>query len=108
MLTKLFNELKSLYYQVKSSENTNLSEENERLSKIETQYYACCISRQIFFSDLYAHYKFFWQHQIDWVDEQKHFRFWRDKVPLSFTVSCVLVLLGILTISIYCFYFRGI
>jgi hypothetical protein len=50
--------------------------------------------KHIFLSDWYAHYKIFWQAQIDWVDEQLHFRFWRDKVPLTATVAAVLLLVG--------------
>lgn len=101
LLTQLFNEIKSLYFIVKSSEKFNFSEETEKLLEIESRYYSNCISKQILFSDLCAHYKFFWQHQIDWVDEQKHFRFWRDKVPLSLTVFCVLTVVGVLALGLY-------
>ena len=97
LLTGLFNELKSLYYSVKSSTKTQFTEEKATLSEIESRFYENCISRQIlFFSDWYAHYKFFWQHQIDWVDEQKKFKFWRDKVPLSLVLSVVVIILGVL------------
>jgi len=93
-LTKLFNELKSLYFSVKSSEKSEFKEETEKLSDIESRYYSNCISKQILFSDWYAHYKFFWQHQIGWIDEQKHFKFWRDKVPLSFVFTLLILILG--------------
>ncbi|AWN16176.1 hypothetical protein SALB1_1978 [Salinisphaera sp. LB1] len=53
-------------------------------------------SKQILFSDWYAHYKFFWQHQIEWIDEQKQFTFWRDKVPLSFSLACLVALISII------------
>lgn len=108
LLTKLFNELKSLYFIVKSAEKSIWEEEIEKLSEIESAYYSNCISKQIFFSDWYAHYKFFWQHQIDWVDEQKHFRFWRDKVPLSLTVFCVLAAVGILALGLYYAHSKGL
>ena len=55
------------------------------------------MSKQILFSDWYAHYKFFWQHQIEWVDEQKKFDFFRDKVPLSlyvFIAALILMVIG--------------
>jgi hypothetical protein len=98
-LTKLFNELKSLYFSVKSSDKSEFKEETEKLSDIESRYYSNCISKQILFSDWYAHYKFFWQHQIDWVDEQKHFKFWRDKVPLSFVFVLFLV---VVVLIVFC------
>lgn len=95
LLTKLFNELKSVYFSVKSSDGSDFIEETEKLLEIESRYYSNCISKQILFSDWYAHYKFFWQHQIDWVNEQKQFKFWRDKIPLSFVVTILLVLLAL-------------
>lgn len=90
-LTKQFNTLRNLYRTVQSSNETDLSGYIQQLSVIEAAYFGACLSKQIAFSDWYAHYKFFWQHQIDWIDEQKHFKFWRDKLPLSFIVTALLV-----------------
>lgn len=97
-LTTLFNELKSLYFSVKSSDKSDFKEEAEKLSDIESRYYSNCISKQILFSDWYAHYKFFWQHQIDWVDEQKHFNFWRDKIPLSLVLALLMIILVLIVL----------
>jgi len=54
-LTKVFNELKSLYFSVKSSDKSEFKEETEKLSDIKSRYYSNCISKQILFSDWYAH-----------------------------------------------------
>lgn len=94
ILTKLYNELKTLHYKVKASDAEDLSGEEEELKTILDRYYENCLQKQILFSDWYAHYKFFWQHQIDWIDEQKHFKFWRDKVPLSLAIVSLLFLAG--------------
>lgn len=95
-LTKQFNSLRDLYRTVQSTTNPDLSAYVQQLSTIEQAYYGISLSKQITFSDWYAHYKFFWQHQIDWIDEQKNFTFWRDKVPLSFaTVIVALVAVGV-------------
>ncbi|WP_180021879.1 SLATT domain-containing protein [Acinetobacter sp. YH16044] len=92
-LTKIYNQLKTLYYSVQSKNNTDdLSLLIEEHRQLENQYYAVGLSKQILFSDWYAHYKFFWQHQIEWVDEQKKFNFFRDKIPLSFYVFLVAVI----------------
>ncbi len=102
-LTKIYNELKTLYYSVRNKNNTDdLSLLIEEHRQLENQYYSVGLSKQILFSDWYAHYKFFWQHQIDWVDEQKNFNFFRDKVPLSFYMF--LVALIIMTI---CFIYKA-
>lgn len=107
-LTKLFNELKSLYFVVKALDKSDFTEEAEKLSEIESRYYSNCISKQILLSDWYAHYKFFWQHQIEWIDEQKHFKFWRDKVPLSFVFFVALIVVSALSYSLYYTHSKGI
>jgi hypothetical protein len=94
-LTGLFNRVKALYYQVKASELSDLSSFEAELSSLQDEYNSMCLSSQILFSDWYAHYKFFWQQQIDWMDEQLKFRLFRDKLPLSFTAT-VVVLAGTL------------
>ena len=96
LLTNLFNRLKSLYFSLKSSNNSDFSAEIIELERIELEFNSNGISKQILFSDWYAHYKFFWQHQIEWIDEQKQFKFWRDKIPLSFsfTIACILLIGG--------------
>jgi sensor histidine kinase YesM len=90
-LTGLFNRVKALYYQVKASELSDLSSFEAELSSLQDEYNRMCLSSQILFSDWYAHYKFFWQQQIDWMDEQLKFRLFRDKLPLSFTATVVLL-----------------
>lgn len=95
-LTKLFNELKSLYFDVKClPDNSDLSSYRIRLKDIEDRYFPLCISKQILFSNWYAHYKFFWEHQISWIDEQLKFRIMRDKIPLSLIFILVAFVTGI-------------
>ncbi|MDM1769350.1 SLATT domain-containing protein [Acinetobacter sp. 226-4] len=102
-LTKIYNQLRALYYSVQSkSDSDDLTNLIIEYQQLESQYYSVGLSKQILFSDWYAHYKFFWQHQIEWVDEQKKFRFFRDKVPLSFYVF--LVVLIVMTI---CFLYKA-
>ncbi len=93
-LTGLFNRVKALYYQVKASNEVDLSKFENQLSDLQDEYNQMCLSGQMLFSDWYAHYKFFWQQQIDWIDEQLKFKLFRDKLPLSFTASITLLLLA--------------
>lgn len=95
-LTKLFEEVKSLYYKAKSSEYVMQGDEQDILKKILARYHNRAISKQILFSDWYAHYKFFWQHQIEWIEEQKRFSFWRDKMPLPFIFILFFTIVGVL------------
>jgi uncharacterized membrane protein YuzA (DUF378 family) len=95
-LTKLFNELKGLYLRVKNlDEKGDLSFYQEELSEIESRYYPLCISTQILLSNWYAHYKFFWEQQMGWINEQLKFSFFRDKVPLSLWFA---LLIGVVTL----------
>ncbi|MCM5553342.1 SLATT domain-containing protein [Pleomorphomonas sp. NRK KF1] len=98
-LTALFYRLRDLYRDVQGAdESDNLDVYRQQLEALETELVSSNLSKQILFSDWYAHYKFFWQHQIEWIDEEKHFKFWRDKMPLSFMVSVasfMLLLLGV-------------
>ena len=53
------------------------------------------ISKQIFLSDWYAHYKFFQQTQIEWINEQKNFTF-KDKVPFSARIFISIIIFTLL------------
>lgn len=94
-LTTLFNALRDLYRTVEGHPNDDVDTYIDQLHLIEKNYYDTCISKQILFSDWYAHYKFFWQYQIDWLDEQKKFKLFRDKLPLSFMFWMVALLAGV-------------
>lgn len=89
-LTQIFNQLKALYLKAKNEQSQEISSYIDEHQRLESEYYSHCITKQILFSDWYAHYKFFWQHQIEWINEQKKFTFWRDKVPLSLSMTIVL------------------
>lgn len=95
-LTKLYNELKTLYFKAKSiDDGSDLSDLQKELSDIESRYYPVSISKQILFSNWYAHYKFYWEHQIEWVNEQLNFKFFRDKVPLSLWLTLLFITVGL-------------
>lgn len=85
-LTLIFNDLRDLYRGLQGGADIDASVASLKL--LEARYYSKSISNQILFSDWYAHYKFFAQQQIDWVNEQKKFT-WRDKFPLSLVVTAL-------------------
>ncbi len=97
-MTQLFNQLRHLYRDVQSS--SDLAAATATLATIEGQFYGLAISKQILFSDWFAHYKFFAQHQIEWIDEQKRFT-WRDKVPLTLQVTMIVAALATVGTAIY-------
>lgn len=98
-LISIFNALRGIYYDIKSRG------EGDNVDDLETKYYEVLkeaeqvwFHKHIFISDWYAHYKVFWQSQIGWLDEQLHFRFWRDKIPLSLSLTAT----ALLMVGIYC------
>ena len=96
-LRRLYNSLRQLYLTLKSSNDSTFDDYIKELKEIESKYYSTAISKQILFSDWYAHFKFFWQLQIEWVNEEKNFCFFRDKIPLSFyfLVSLTIIIVAI-------------
>lgn len=98
-LTTLFDKVKALYFQVKADESGNLVGYEKELESIQEKFNGMGISNQMLLSDWYAHYKFFWQQQIDWIDEQLKFTLFRDKLPLSFMATVVLV--AIICIAVF-------
>lgn len=100
-LTRIFNDLHTLYDTVKSATKGDWSVELGELKKCQSASFAACISKQILISNWYAHYKFFWEMQIGWVDEQKQFRFFRDKVPLSLMIWVAVLLVSLIGGGLY-------
>lgn len=100
-MTRLFNRLRDLYRTAKDCDSAELAVCKDQLEKIENEFYPLAISKQIMFSDWWAHYKFFWQQQIDWIDEQKRFTLFRDKLPLSFTATVIVAVIGLVGVAIW-------
>jgi hypothetical protein len=94
-LTDLFNELKHLMLEAKQQPNDTDSI-SEKLKDIEKRYNKNCSSHHIMFATWFAHYKFFWEQQIGWIDEYRPFSFWRDKVPLTLWISSFALLIAVL------------
>jgi hypothetical protein len=94
-LTADFHELHVLYRKVEAlPPSSDASAFLPEFEKVRTHANSIGVSKQIFMSDWYAHYKFFWQMQVDWINEARPFRLLRDKIPLSayFAVAAIVVL----------------
>jgi hypothetical protein len=99
-LTASFQALSSLYRDVKSMPaNSDFSAKCSEYARLRAEANGFGISRQIFLSDTVAHYKFFWQQQIGWIEEQITFTFWRDKVPLTTTIAFAILILAALSVG---------
>lgn len=97
-LTTIFTTLRSLYYEVSSrDEAATLDDLEARYRTLLDESQSIGINKQIFLSDWYAHYKFFWQAEKSWLEEKRPFILWRDKVPLSATIVGIVLLIAILS-----------
>jgi hypothetical protein len=96
-LTASFHELRVLYETVKSqSAGADLTPFIAQHEQIQQAALGYGMSKHIFLSDWYAHIKFFGQSQTDWMDEQLHFKFIKDKVPFGAKIAIItaVVVLG--------------
>lgn len=100
-LTKIFNRLRNLYFKVKSSDKNEFTDEVNEMNGIMEEYYSNVISKQVFMSQWFAHFKFFYEMQIDWIDDQLKFKFLKDKVPNSFKIMLFLLFVSLLIIAYY-------
>jgi len=89
-LTALFNKLK-IIFEMTEDENVNLDDCKRQVQEIEDKYNEISISKQIFLSNWLAHYKFFWEQQIGWIDNILHFILLRDKIPLSLIITVIVI-----------------
>ena len=89
-LTDLFNELKHLMLEAEhQSPDTEII--NNKLQDIEARYNQSCASHHIMFATWFAHYKFFWEQQIGWIDNYRPFGLFRDKIPLTLWVTLIAI-----------------
>jgi hypothetical protein len=100
-LTKIFNQLRNLYLQVESETKTNFTCEVTEMNSIMVDFYSNVISKQVFLSQWFAHFKFFYEMQIDWIDEQLKFKFFKDKVPNSFKIILIFFSISLLIFAYY-------
>ena len=100
-LTKLFNKMKDLYYSVQSDNDYNYSKYESDYQNILSDFYSNTISKQVFMSQWFAHFKFFYEMQIDWIDNELKFNFFRDKIPNSLKTTFFIIISLIIICVIY-------
>lgn len=94
----VYNKLKSLYLSVHSGLDPVSAK--AAFDTIDAHYYTTTMSKQVFLSGWYAHYKLFAETQIDWLEEQKYFT-WKDKWPVSARITIGLAAVAAFTALIF-------
>lgn len=98
-LLSIFERMKTLYNKVSENNNDSFIEENQKLQELQKQFHSISISKQILFSNLFAHYKFFWEYKsnIEWIEKELSLKL-KDKIPLLDTLLIVGILFFILIV----------
>jgi len=94
-LTLVYDALKKLHAKVKVANPENLIAAEAEYDRLSSEIHALCMSKHIFSAGWLAHKKFFWEQQIDWIEESRPFNFYRDKIPLSAYVFLLMALVGL-------------
>lgn len=100
-LTTIFNSTRDLYFQVKSDNNFNYQNYENKYQNILTDFYSNTISKQLFMSQWYAHYKFFYEMQIEWIEKELKLTFFKDKIPNSLKTTILILIFLILILISY-------
>ncbi|WP_312354141.1 SLATT domain-containing protein [Pantoea vagans] len=92
--TEIYDSLRDLYHEVNGDEKPDAKKYLERRSALMRDFSSVSVSKQIFGSNWYAHYKFFYEMETGWIEEQRPFS-WKDKVPKSFLlfIAAVIILM---------------
>ena len=99
--TNQLNQLKNLYYKVKGMDDgADFSEIEMKFIEIEQEFNKESNPNQILFSNWFAHFKLFCEKDITWMDEQLHFKLWKDKLPQ--TMKAAMLVFVFIIIVYYC------
>ena len=100
--TDQHNRLKNLYVKVKHApENDEMEKYMNEYQAIEKEFNESSQPKQIvLLSDWFAHFKLFRQKDTRWMDEQLHFKWWKNKMPE--TAKAILKVAIIVIIVYYC------
>lgn len=97
--TDQLNKLKELYFEVKEMpDNADFSTIEAHYAAIEDEFNIGSQPDQIVFANWFAHYKMFCEKDMSWMDEQLHFHWWKDKIPMT---AHVVIYIFILSLFVY-------
>jgi len=94
-LTRIYDKLHMAYLRLQSDE-VKPDIEIKAVNIMMDEFSESSISKQILFSDWYAHYKFFGQSQTNWIEEELELSFFKDKLPASFYLFLFMVVIAII------------
>lgn len=100
-LTRIFNLTRDLYFLAKSDNSFNYQNYEVRYQNLLNDFYSNTISKQVFMSQWFAHYKLFYEMQVEWIEEELKLKFFKDKVPNSLKTTFLTIFIIILICIFY-------
>lgn len=100
-LTRIFNSIRDLYYLSKSDNNFNYQNYEVQYQNLLNDFYSNTISKQVFMSQWFAHYKLFYEMQVQWIEDELQLKFFKDKVPNSLKTILLIISIIILICILY-------
>ncbi|NIE52998.1 SLATT domain-containing protein [Pantoea sp. Ap-870] len=100
MQTSIFRKIERLYYDAKSEDAPDSVKFISQLDNLMQEFDKSTITKQIFGSNWYAHYKFFSEMEKRWIEEQLSLTFWKDKFPNTLKIF-IFTTLAIVLISMF-------
>lgn len=95
---KLYKKLHLIYNKIDTIENSKISDIIQEIESIEEEFYSNNNSKQVYFSDWLAHFKFFYQFQSDWIVKELNLTLWKDKIPNSLKFFLIILLMILLAV----------
>lgn len=92
--TAIYRKIERLYYDAKAENEPDSVKYIDQLDTMMRDFDETTITRQIFGSNWYAHYKFFSEMEKRWVEQQLSLTFWKDKFPNTLKI-CILIIISI-------------
>lgn len=100
-LTRIFNSTRDLYFLAKSDNNFDYQNYEIRYQNLLNDFYSQTISKQVFMSQWFAHYKLFYEMQVEWIEEELKLKFFKDKVPNSLKTTILTIFIITLICVLY-------
>ncbi len=91
----LYSQVRNLHLLVDSGNTANIL---EKIGEVEKEFNEISFHKQVFGSDIYAHYKLFGESQSKWFVDELGLTFFKDMVPASLKKIVVLLILVVLAI----------
>lgn len=99
--TQIFNQLEVVYRNVKSDPDFDYPAVQQKVDELMNTFYEHTLSKQIFGSNWYAHYKFFHEMEKSWVEKELALSL-KDKFPLSLRVWGTIFLIVLIVLLFRC------